>query len=418
MERLLNQDAGLAADLAQGIATQQCSVESTASVLYALYTSLVYLTPVLGGWVADRYLGQKKSVYVGAILMALGQFVLFGADSLFFIALLLLIIGSGLFKPALPTQVGSLYAPEDARRDGAFAIFYMGVYLGTFLCTFVCGLLAAHYGWRYGFLAAGVGMCIGLLVQFLGRNHLAPDALQERKAGGTQVVEKQPLTPGEWKRVWALGVLCLLNVAFWAVYEQRNTTLQMWVEERSESAGGASWEGLFSVSPIFFFALVPLLDRFWAWQNQRGRAPFSVAKMAMGCFILLLSILLMVLGTSLLGEGAGGLLWALVCTVLMTIGEIYVFSGSLSLVTRVAPVRIVSLMVGVWFLSTFVGTLLAGLGIQVYWRMSPESFFPLLLGLGIAVGVGIWLFNKPLRKGVMPPDHPPRVASAEGSTAS
>jgi hypothetical protein len=103
------------------------------------------------------------------------------------------------------------------------------------------------------------------------------------------------------------------------------------------------------------------------------------------------------LHTSLLGEGAGGLLWALVCTVLMTIGEIYVFSGSLSLVTRVAPVRIVSLMVGVWFLSTFVGTLLAGLGIQVYWRMSPESFFPLLLGLGFAVGVGIWLFNKPSR---------------------
>lgn len=396
-QALVTSNAGMAADVAQRIATETCSVSPNASVLYGWYTGLVYLTPVIGGLLADRYLGQKKAVYFGAAIMAAGQFVLFGAESLFFIGLLLLILGNGLFKPNISTQVGNLYPPGDSRRDGAFTIFYMGINLGAFICNFVCGTLAALYGWRYGFLAAGIGMCIGLVVQLLGKDYLAPDTLQKQEAGKPEAT-KQPLTEGEWKRVWALVILCLLNVVFWAVYEQQGNTMQTWADEKTVWPEWASSTWFQSVNPFFIFLFAPFLDRFWVWQNKRGSEPSSVAKMAIGCIILGLSFIVMVVGARMVGADKGSLFWPIFCTLLLTIGELYLSPIGLSLVTKVAPVRIVSLMMGMWFLSSFFGNILSGYIGQLYTTMSKEGFFLVLMVLGVAAGIAIWLFNKPLKQ--------------------
>ncbi|MDY7225496.1 peptide MFS transporter [Hyalangium rubrum] len=395
---ILADNAGMALETAQNIATQTCSVEPNASLLYGIYTGLVYLTPVFGGLMADKYLGQKKSVYLGAIVMALGQFVLFGADNLFFIGLALLIIGNGFFKPNISTQVGNLYPPGDRRRDGAFTIFYMGINLGAFICNFVCGTLAAVYGWRYGFLAAGIGMCIGLVVQFVGRNTLAPDTLQERKGGAKVEAPKQPLTSDEWKRVWALAGLCGLNIVFWAVYEQQGNTMQTWADENTFWPDWASSTWFQSANPLFIFMFAPLLDIFWSMQNKKGKEPSSVAKMAIGCLILGMSFIVMVIGARVVGDSKGSLFWPVFCTLLLTIGELYLSPIGLSLVTKVAPVRIVSLMMGIWYLSSFFGNLLSGFIGRFYTTMSKDAFFLMLMVLGVAAGVAIALFNKPLKK--------------------
>jgi POT family proton-dependent oligopeptide transporter len=401
VKTLLAENATMAADVAQNVATQTCSVSPNASVLYGWYTGLVYLTPVLGGLIADRFLGQKRAVYVGAIIMALGQFVLFGSENLFFIGLLLLIIGNGFFKPNISTQVGNLYPPGDRRRDGAFTIFYMGINFGAFFCNFVCGTLAALVGWRYGFLAAGIGMCIGLVTQLVGQRFLAPDTLQARTEGKVEA-PKEPLTANEWSRVWALVILCGLNIVFWAVYEQQGNTMQTWADEKSVWPSWASSTWFQSANPMFIFLFAPLLTIFWGWQHKKGKEPSSVAKMAIGCIILGLSFIVMVVGAHVVGDGKGSLFWPVFCTLLLTIGELYLSPVGLSLVTKVAPVRIVSLMMGMWFLSSFFGNLLSGYIGRLYTTMSKDAFFMLLMVLGVAAGVAIALFNKPLKKAMQP----------------
>jgi POT family proton-dependent oligopeptide transporter len=378
-------------------------VQGQASVLYGWYTGLVYLTPVLGGYIADRYLGQRLSVYIGGILMAVGQFILM-AENWFFLGLLLLIIGNGAFKPNISTQVGNLYPQGDARRDGAFTIFYMGINLGAFICNFVCGTLAAVYGWRYGFGIAGVGMLLGLVVYALGQRHLAqePTTARAAAAASEKPAEKQPLTNDEWKRVWALVGLCALNIIFWAVYEQQGNTMQTWADEQTVWPTIFGWQipstWFQSFNPFFIFTLAPLLDWVWSRQARRGSEPSSVTKMAIGCGIVGMSFIVMVVGAQMVGSGKGSLFWPVFCTLLLTIGELYLSPIGLSLVTKVAPVRIVSLMMGMWFLSSFAGNLLSGYIGALYSVISKESFFLLLTGLGLAAGAAIWVMNKPLQR--------------------
>ncbi|MCC6747803.1 MAG: peptide MFS transporter [Deltaproteobacteria bacterium] len=379
-------------------------VNEQASVVYGWYSGLVYLTPLLGGILADRYFGQRKAVYLGAILMACGQFVLFGAENMFFVGLLLLILGNGLFKPNISTQVGSLYPPGDPRRDGAFTIFYMGINLGAFICNLVCGTLAALYGWRYGYLAAGIGMLVGLAVQLVGVKHLAPDTLAHRRAAAAAATAAPPegFTKEEWRRIFALIILCGLNVIFWAVYEQQGNTMQTWADEQTVWPTLGSFQvpstWFQSFNPLFIFIMAPLSTIIWAWQARRGSEPSSVAKMAIGCFILGLSFIVMVVGSRVVGTGKGSVFWPVFCTLLLTVGELYLSPVGLSLVTKVAPARIVSMMMGTWFLSSFFGNLLSGYIGALYTRMPKDYFFLLLLALGVAAGVAIWAFNKPLKQ--------------------
>lgn len=375
------------------------TVSDFASHLYGLYTALVYLTPFFGGIIADRWLGQRRTVLVGGTLMAIGHFVM-ASHSLFFVALGLLILGNGAFKPNISTQVGDLYVQGDTRRDGAFTIFYMGINLGAFLSNLVCATLAASLGWHYGFGAAGVGMVLGLLVYLGGRRFLAEEkpraVLQAKTEGGGK------LSSAEWSRVWALVVLCLLNVSFWAVYEQQGNTMQAWADTQTH------WPVIFgfqvpqawfqSFNPFMIFAIAPFLDMFWRWQAGRGTEPSSVAKMAIGSIILGLSFLVMVVGAMMVGEGKGSVLWPFFCTLFLTVGELYLSPIGLSLVTKVSPARIVSMMMGMWFISSFLGNYLSGSIGTMYDDMSKVSFFLMLAAIGVVTGLAMWAFNRPLKR--------------------
>ncbi|MEQ1502201.1 MAG: peptide MFS transporter [Myxococcota bacterium] len=385
-------------------------IQGQASVIYGWYTGLVYLTPFFGGIVADRWLGQRRTVYVGGLLMAAGHFVM-AFENWFFIALTLLIIGNGAFKPNISTQVGRLYADGDPRRDGAFTIFYMGINLGAFICNFICGTLAAVYGWHYGFAAAGVGMCLGLVVYAWGQRFLAPDTLNAAVTD-TSNEPAGPLTSGEWRRVWALVALCALNIVFWAVYEQQGNTMQTWADEQTAwptilgfqvpSTWFQSW------NPLCIFLFAPFLDQFWRWQNKRGGEPTSVTKMAIGCYLLGISFVLMVIGAQFVGDGEkGSMFWPLACTLLLTIGELYLSPIGLSLVTKVSPARIVSMMMGMWFVSSFFGNTLSGIIGTLYTQIPKEAFFGLLMALGIGAGVAISLFNRPIQKAIAHEDPKP-----------
>jgi amino acid/peptide:H+ symporter len=299
-----------------------------------------------------------------------------------------------------------------------------------------------------GFAAAGVGMLLGLLVYTFGRKYLAPEVPVARKraerpvrdqvgreagrralfavglgvvfaaaflvwrwsplllaAGvsllGAVVLSLRTLPPPERRAVGALLLLCALNVVFWAVYEQQGNTMQSWADERTRwpivlgfqipSTWFQSW------NPFLIILLAPLLDLFWARQARRQREPSSVTKMAIGCFLLGFSFIVMIAGSLFLGGAKGSLFWPLFCTFLLTVGELYLSPIGLSLVTKVAPARMVSMLMGVWLGSSFVGNVLSGAIGVLYTRWSNAAFFLLLTGLGVAAGMGIWVLGRPLR---------------------
>ena len=386
----------------RGIYSSDGSVLDFSSHIYGLYTALVYATPFFGGIIADRYLGQRRTVMIGAVLMAIGHFVM-ASEQMFFVALLLLILGNGAFKPNISTQVGDLYPAGDGRRDGAFTIFYMGINLGAFLTNLVCGTLAATMGWHWGFGAAGIGMVIGLCVYLLGQRYLAPEKPREPMTKVSNDGEPSgPLTSMEWRRVGALAVLCLLNVSFWAVYEQQGNTMQTWADPQTVWPKIFGWQvpsnWFQSFNPFMIFMLAPLLEMFWAWQSKRGTEPSSVAKMAIGSILLGLSFIVMVVGATVIGDhGTGSVLWPFFCTLILTVGELYLSPIGLSLVTKVSPARIVSMMMGVWLASSFFGNYASGMIGTLYDDMSRQAFFSLLCGIGIVTGLAMWAFNKPLK---------------------
>jgi proton-dependent oligopeptide transporter, POT family len=376
------------------------TIQPLASLIYGLYTGLVYFTPLFGGMLADRVLGQRKTVVVGGIIMAIGQFLL-TAESMFLFGLLCLIVGNGCFKPNISTQVGSLYPQGDPRRDRAFTIFYMGVNLGAFFSPLVCGTLGQVYGWRYGFGAAGVGMVAGVLFYLWGQKFLAQDQLTRARESRT---EAAPLTSQEWKAILGLVVLCILNIVFWGVYEQQGNTIQLFAD-RNTDWHVFGWEmpstWFQSVNPMFIFLLTPFLNIFWSRQSRKGTEPPSVNKMAIGCVLLGISFFPLMYITAGLGEAQRiSFLWLVGCTSIYTIGELYLSPIGLSLVTKVAPARVVSMLMGMWFLSSFFGNFLTGYLGTYYEKMSRESFFLMLTILGVVAGAAIFALRTPLKNAV------------------
>jgi proton-dependent oligopeptide transporter, POT family len=375
-------------------------IQPLASQIYGLYTGLVYFTPFFGGILADRVLGQRKTVVVGGVLMAIGHFLM-AVESMFLLALLCLILGSGCFKPNISTQVGSLYPQGDPRRDRAFTIFYVGINLGAFFSPLVCGTLGQLYGWEYGFGAAGVGMVCGLIVYLLGQRYLAADQLTRSKE--SHEVEA-PLTAKEWKAIWGLVVLCALNIVFWGVYEQAGNTLQLFADRNTDwHIFGFNMPSTWfqSVNPMFIFLLTPVLNMTWAWQSGRRKEPASVIKMAIGCVLLGLSFIPLMLVTEHLAPAQRISFWWLVgCMSIYTAGELYLSPIGLSLVTKVAPARLVGMLMGMWFLASFFGDYLAGYLGTYYEKMSLPAFFLMLTLLGVAAGVAIFVLNKPLKDAV------------------
>jgi proton-dependent oligopeptide transporter, POT family len=382
------------------------STQALSSQIYGFFTGFVYLTPLLGGMIADRWLGQRKTVVAGGVIMAIGEFILM-VPSLFYFGLLILIIGNGMFKPNISTQVGGLYPPGDPRRDRAFNIFYVGINVGALLAPFVCGTIGEVYGWNWGFGAAGIGMLAGLAQYIHGQKYLAPDNVMKTKSG--EVKAPEPFTKSEWSRILALVVLCVLNVSFWGVYEQQGNTLALWADSNSDrhifGFIGIRWEmpatWFQSVNPIFIAAMTPFINILWARQARKGTEPSSVAKMAIGCFLLGISFVIMILPAQVVdGGGMASMWWLIWCTALLTLGELYLSPVGLSLVTKISPARIVSMMMGFWFISSFFGNYMSGY-LGTYWEIwSKELFFIVLAGISLATGVLMLVLYAPLKRAI------------------
>ena len=302
-----------ALESAFGVMTPQ----ALSSQVYGLYTGFVYFTPFLGGLLADKLLGRHRAVVVGGVLMAIGHFLM-AVETLFFPALMFLILGNGCFKPNISTQVGGLYAPGDPRRDRAFSIFYVGINLGAFIAPLVCGTLGQVVGWHYGFASAGVGMLIGLGFYLLNRDKLPVEPVPVSKPGAPAMgvaafivgvplgiaallwlITLPPAVPitlavlviasgvlwmarlpkDERPRVMALVAACLVISAFWAVYEQQGNTMQLWADARTDwQVFGWTMPSTWyqSFNPFIIFAFAPLLNMVWAWQSKRGTEPATM----------------------------------------------------------------------------------------------------------------------------------------------
>jgi POT family proton-dependent oligopeptide transporter len=389
-------------------------VQPLSSQIWGLYTGLVYFTPIFGGLLADRVLGQRRTVVIGAVLMAIGHFMM-AVEQLFLFALLALILGSGCFKPNISTQVGGLYSASDPRRDRAFSIFYVGINLGAFLAPLVCGTLGEGFGWHYGFAAAGVGMVIGLTIYLYALPHLPADEMHkahEEKAAQTRHAARKALDAGERRAILALLALFVPNTLFWAAYEQMGNTIILWADGYTDRSIDAlhlfglsaqipsTW--FLAVNPFMIFAFTPFVVALWARQAARGTEPPTIAKMAYGCFGVALAYLIMV-AAALSASGIGGAssaatghagkaswLWLFAYFVVITLGELYLSPVGLSFVTKVAPARLISLMMGVWLATSFTGGFLSGYIGSLWSRMAKPEFFLLVAGVAAVAGVMIW----------------------------
>ncbi len=385
-------------------------VQPLSSQIWGLYTGLVYFTPIFGGLLADRVLGQRRTVVVGATLMAIGHFMM-AVEQLFLFALLALILGSGCFKPNISTQVGGLYAPGDPRRDRAYSIFYVGINLGAFLAPLVCGTLGEKAGWHYGFAAAGVGMLIGLCIYLYALPLLPADELHKAQLAQSAQSARQaakPLAANERRAIFTLLALLIPNTLFWATYEQMGNTIILWADANTDRSIDAlhlfgvtariptTW--FLAFNPFMIFAFTPFVVALWARQAARGAEPPTITKMAFGCFGITAANLIMV--AAALWSGAGGAtgdagkaswLWLFAYFVVITLGELYLSPVGLSFVTKVAPARLISLLMGVWLSASFTGGFLAGY-IGSFWsRMDKPEFFLLVAGIAAVAGAMIWV---------------------------
>ncbi len=387
-------------------------VQPLSSQIWGFYTALVYFTPIFGGLLADRVLGRRRTVVIGAVLMAIGHFMM-AVEQLFLFALLFLILGSGAFKPNISTQVGGLYAHGDHRRDRAYSIFYVGINIGAFLAPLICGTLGEEAGWHYGFAAAGFGMCIGLCIYLYALPLLPPDApsLPSRASGGgkgegkaARAEPKKPLHRDEWRGVIALLVLFVPNTLFWATYEQMGNTIILWADadtDRTISLFGFAAHipttSFLAFNPFMIFAFTPFVVALWTWQAARGHEPWTVTKMAFGCFSITAANLIMMLAAIHADGGKASWLWLFFYFVVITLGELYLSPVGLSLVTKIAPARILSMIMGVWLATSFIGGFLAGY-IGSFWsRMEKPEFFLMIAGIGALAGLMIFACRWPLR---------------------
>lgn len=372
---------------------QGWSVEK-ASQLYGWYTGLVYLTPVIGGYLADRWLGTHRALVVGGGIIAAGHFCLaLESPVWFYLGLALIIAGTGLFKPNVSTMVGQLYGPEDPRRDSAFTLFYMGINLGGLAGSLVCGYLAENprFGWRYGFAAAGIGMGLGLAVYLAGRPRWLADVGSRPVRAAALAAGGSPSSPQDRHRVLALCLTSLFVVFFWMAYEQAGSSMTVFAERSTDrslpewlaplvplSSIPAAW--FQALNPAFILVLAPLASALWRHLDGSGQGPSTPMKMALGLFFLGAGFAVLAVGAAGAGPGRVGPGWLVAAYLLHTLGELCLSPVGLSMVTRLSPVRFASMLMGVWFLSNFAANLMGGYLAGMLERVARGEYFRLLGG--------------------------------------
>jgi POT family proton-dependent oligopeptide transporter len=404
---------------------------SKAGSVYGLYTAMVYLVTLPGGWIADRIIGQRRAVLWGGIVIAFGHFSMaIPKIETFYLGLMLIVIGTGLLKPNISTMVGALYTAEDHRRDAGFSIFYMGINIGALLSPLVCGYLGENINWHYGFSAAGVGMTLGLIqyvwggkylgsagigaagtehdfqlfrrvaigsaaavllvagAWYIGKFSLSAEAISDVFGAMLGIVivvffgwllTSKDYSPLERRRFWAILVLFLAASLFWSAYEQAGSTLSLFAERNTNLHTWDAWPwGLFrasyyqSFNSVFIVILAPMFA--WLWVRLGTREPSSTAKFSWGLLFVGLgfAILIPVAGSTHVSPW-----WLTLSYLLQTIGELCISPVGLSAMTKLAPAQAVGMMMGVWFMADSVGNFIGGRIASVY-----ESFpLPLLFGL-------------------------------------
>ena len=353
--------------------------QARASLVYGTYGAGVYLTPIVGGIIADRWLGRRRAVIIGGLLMALGHFMM-ASEALFFPAMVTIALGNGLFLPNLPSQVRLLYAADDVRLAGAYNIYYVGINLGALLAPLICGTLGEVYGWHYGFAAAGVGMCLGLVIYVLGSRHLPPDTLERPVVAPTSAPDA-----ARHQLLFLIGA-GLAVVLFRVAYEQTGNTLALWADTAVDRHAGGSlipvtW--FQSLNPLFIFLMTPLLVAYW----NRGSAPVTPAapmqKMALGAAVVAASyVLLAAVSRSAAASGVPAhWLWLVAFFAVLTFGELYILPVGLGMFAQLALPRFGATTVAAWFLAAFAGNLLSGV-VGTWWsHMSPANFFLAMAGI-------------------------------------
>ena len=350
-----------------------------ASSIYGWYTMAVYLTALPGGWIADSLTGARLAVLLGGMIIAAGHFsMVFHSTTLVFLGMGLIAVGTGLLKPNISVMVGNLYRENDPRRDSGFSIFYMGINVGALLAPLVVGFLAKGEtfkrflsatgqdptkSWHWGFGAAGVGMVVGLIVYLLSRRTLAsvgnkiPRSV--KVAGSTEPAPA--LTSSDWKRIGAILILFVFTILFWAAYEQKGASLNLFADKLTRTEiFGKSFPAPFlqSLTPAFVILLTPLFSMLWV--RLRDRQPSSPVKFTLGLLFIGTAYLLMIPATMLTAQGRVSFWWLVGLYFLEVCGEMCLSPVGLSTVTKLAPVKLVGLMMGAWFLATSLGNKLAG----------------------------------------------------------
>lgn len=372
--------------------------QADASLIYGIYAGGVYLTPIFGGLLADRWLGRRRAIVAGGTLMALGHFSL-ASEALFFPALGLIAIGNGLFLPNLPSQVGDLYAKEDPRRGGAFNIYYVGVNLGALLAPLVCGTLGELYGWHVGFGAAGAGMCLGLATYLLGSSHLPPD--RPRPGEPLDRSSSASSTERSTDKFGPLALVALAVVVFRSAYEQSGNALAVWAETSVNWSLGQftvpmTW--MQSLNPLFVFLLTPAVVAGWRRAAARGREAPPLRKMAVGATGLALSYLLLALLSASHQGGLVNPLWLVAFFALYTLGELYILPVGLGLFARLAPKGMGATVIAAWFLASFAGNLLAGVVGRSWELLGSTQFFVLLAAIAAASALALMAITRKLRR--------------------
>ena len=444
-----------------------------AGPIYALYVSSVYLLSLPGGWIADRVLGLRRTVFVGGVVIMAGHICLaVPSMATFYLGLVLIATGTGLLKPNVSVLVGKLYAPEDVRRDAGFSIFYMGINTGALIAPLVTGWLAQgdtfkrmlasagiapETSWHWGFGAAAVGMFCGLVQYVLGGKHLSPDGLrpvrptdpaaaakldrQLRRVGiavlgvllvGAALVLTGVVTPdpeaisrgfkwvliaitlaffawlfllGEWtkrerKHLVVIAVLFAAATVFWMAYEQAGSTLNLFAERNTNNVAfgrgfPASWYQ--ALPPLFVILFAPVFAALWVRLGDRN--PSSPAKFAMGLILLAIGFAVMIGAASVAATGVRvSPMWLVVSYLFQTLGELCLSPVGLSAMTRLAPVRIAGLVMGVWFLALAVGSYLAGMASSVYETMPLTTLFTMVTATALGTGLLLVLLIKPIQR--------------------
>ncbi len=387
--------------------------ESDAISLYKWYTTLVYLAAIPGGIIADRFLGQKKTVMLGGLLLCIGHGVLaINTPWAFYTGLGFIIAGVGGLKPNISTMVGGLYKQGDDRRDKGFTIFYIGINIGAFLAGIIIGQLGEKINWHYGFGLAGIGMFIGQAIYIWGQKYLkgtgnfigAKEATPEEKAA-----INRPLTNIEKDRIKVMLLSFLIVIVFWGAFEQAGGLMNLYTKSKTDRIfseaipfiGG--WEvpaSYFqSVNSFFIFTLGMLVAGFWYKRNHKGKESSSLFKMATGLIIMGLGFVFMSFASSQYETtGTSGMYWLILAYLFHTVGELSTSPVSLSFITKLAPVKYASLMMGAYFAATGLGNFVAGtIGEQI------KNFSEFQLFTGITVfcvlfGLLIIALLKPLKR--------------------